>query len=1030
MQHTFRLNKFVLTQLNKALKNSTKDKSNSNYAVIGAFVLICIAIVIAAILFVEQRINSTIERSIATDLQQNISTAENTLQAKFEQFQRDIIFLSSSASVKNFINSIDTPSEINSQNQDISLTFASLIEQTPQFDQIRILSATNGDEIIRVEKLDNQIRVVPKDELQNKGARPYFLNVVNFEKGELFVSEINLNRENGLIEIPFKPTVRIAVPLFNNNDEKKGVLVINVNANFLLNNVFRSIDDRYYLYLLNKQLGFLIHPHRQAFEFEQDPEANWGTFYNSNIQFQDTLTTIKPESADEYNFKYLAHELKLLKNVDNVSEKAVSVGIPQVILIIGTSQKFIDSEVMNTRLNVFGMTLIISLIAITIVALSLSVLKRSLKLKQTQSEYQAIVDSSFDAIISLNSKFIITSINGAAEKLFSIKHYNAIEQSIDSVFWFNSLKLSSEIKELELTDSKDLTTEFKRDGELIVIAISINPLGSTNNQISGYSLIIRDITVEILARQRIEQTNQALEIQVKERTKQLEQAKKEAEHASVVKSQFISNVSHEMRTPLNGILGTLELVKKDVLSDVQKNYLSMTESSINNLNTLINDILDISKIEAGKMQLNVQSFDLISEIERISQPHSIKAYKKGLEFKLDLSNLVPVFVLGDKNRVNQIINNLISNAIKFTTVGKVEVKALGSIVDGKVKLAFVVTDTGIGIDKSSITNLFNSFNQANAEVSSKYGGTGLGLSISKQLCSLMGGSISVASEVGEGSVFKFEIELELDKRQYNFFDHLLSQNIGICFKERNVSYTILEVLHMIGASATFVNMSTSEKHYDVLLFDSLESIENEYQGLVENCKHPILLINPNEIEAHRNIFVKQQLLPFSLSGLLEIVVSDESNIRNLEQLGSKAKVNLKGVKQNFNIANSVLIVDDNDINITILKGMLEEVVDTIFSAKNGLEAIEIIKKSSGTSKQFELILMDCNMPIMDGIECTKEIRAGVAGKNMIDIPIIAITADAMIGDKELCLEVGMTGYISKPIRFEKLVEVVKRVLEK
>ena len=424
---------------------------------------------------------------------------------------------------------------------------------------------------------------------------------------------------------------------------------------------------------------------------------------------------------------------------------------------------------------------------------------------------------------------------------------------------------------------------YRKDGSEFYNRLNLTPV-KTNGEVTHYIGFQQDVTQQRLTEQY------------------LQDAREKAEESARLKSSFLASMSHEIRTPIHGISGVLQLLEASKLDDDQRHYLSLAKFSIQGLLHIVNDILDFSKIEAGQLQIENAPFDIAQSLHAIENQFALLCDDKGLtlQFNNELNNIN--VVLGDEVRFGQILSNLIGNAIKFTDTGSIEVHTkLEKLHSNDIQIHCKVIDTGIGIAEDKQSTIFDVFTQEDLSTTREFGGTGLGLSISKQLCELMGGSISLESKKGEGSTFYFTVNME-------YTDEAL-------------------------------------------------------------------------------------IAPILLS----------------EQTQSSETKKLK-----------VLVVEDNDINQIIVKQHLSQ--HTTLSAKSGVEALEALSKMKVT---FDVILMDCQMPQMDGFEATKRIRKGEAGDRYVDVPIIALTANAMKGDKERCVDAGMDDYLSKPFEVEDLLKKVE-----
>lgn len=654
--------------------------------------------------------------------------------------------------------------------------------------------------------------------------------------------------------------------------------------------------------------------------------------------------------------------------------------------------------------------------------------------QEERTRLAAIVESSGDAIIGKNPHGTIVSWNAGAERMYGWPMAEAIGNTISII-----LPEEMEVEEPEILEALQSgqrleqfeTQRQRRDGTLIDVSITVSPVTGRDGRVVGSATIERDITVR------------------RKREEDLREARDAAEAANRARGEFLANVSHELRTPMNAILGMLELGLQEDLSSVMREYLRTAKDSADSLLLLVNEILDFSRLESGRFELDPAPFDLRELLDDTVKTLSLRAHEKGLELACRVDRRIPSRVVADPVRLRQIITNLAGNAIKFTEEGEVLVEVeLDAQSDtpaadfgDTIELRFCVSDTGIGIAPEDQKRIFAPFTQADASTTREHSGTGLGLSICHELAAMMGGRLWLESVVGSGSKFYFTAELVVASENQADADRervtvrglrnlpvlvvddnrtnqrILDETLTSWSMRPTVAGSAEEALQHL-QSAVLQNTPFPLVIVDALMpqtdgFTLLEQARS--QDLLESATILMLSSADRQVFSERctNLDISAYLeKPVSQSDLLDAVMT-ALNGPHFEPVAvdriTKTNQPLK-----------LLVAEDTPPNQKVIGAILNKRGHSVTIANNGREAVECL-----VNHDFDVVLMDVQMPTMDGLQATKAIRLMERATNQ-HIPIIAMTAHAMRGDREKCLAAGMDDYISKPINSAQLIHLVEQ----
>jgi PAS domain S-box-containing protein len=659
-------------------------------------------------------------------------------------------------------------------------------------------------------------------------------------------------------------------------------------------------------------------------------------------------------------------------------------------------------------------------------------------LRNSEARTRSIIDAALDAVICVDAGNIILDWNPQAERIFGWSRGQAVGRTLDSVvvpprFRERDRRIpESHMSEGEgyITNGRIERVALLRDGHEFPVEFSVSLAGAKDGRV--LSIFVRDIA----ERKRAEA--------------ELARAHDEAVTASRLKSEFLATMSHEVRTPMNGVIGMAELLLATPLNPEQAEYAQTIQGSADALLTILNDILDFSKIEAGRLVLEAIPFDLRQVAEEVGNLLAPRAGEKGLELIVRYAPDTPHRMLGDPGRMRQVLINLAGNAIKFTDAGHVLINVdCDEQTETTARMRVSVEDTGIGIPEEKFANIFEKFTQADASTTRRHGGTGLGLAISKRLVELMGGSMCLTSRLDVGSTFWFSAPFQRDTRTVTPVKEVKLAGLrALIVDDHPVNRRVLEEqLAQIGISATSVAdgqlaLTTLREAceagvpYHIGLLDyEMPRMDGEQLARAikadTRLKDAALLLlsssggRGDAASLLQAGFEAVLAKPVRRSQLLRAVTEAWSRLRDELEVTTPAtparQSSAEGLLLHPNAVlypARVLVAEDNPINQRVVVRMLEKLGCLVHVAINGKQAVEMVEALA-----YDLVFMDCQMPEMDGYEATAQIRQREQGRHT---PIVALTANVMQGDRERCLDAGMDDYIGKPMR----PSAVRRALER
>jgi two-component system sensor histidine kinase/response regulator len=632
-------------------------------------------------------------------------------------------------------------------------------------------------------------------------------------------------------------------------------------------------------------------------------------------------------------------------------------------------------------------------------------------LSNTLRVMRALLETLPTPVIIRDADRRVTLVNAAWEKMLGISRHDIVGKLIEE-YSGSALSDNHRQSDEEVLSSKQSlryeTVVHGVDGSHYDVIVAKTPLLGDDGNVTGLAAVVTDIS----GQKRI--------------TEALEKARLSAEAAVHAKSRFLANMSHELRTPLNGVVGMASLIENTALDAKQRRFVRTLKTSAEALVTLINDVLDLSKAEAGKLELSHGPFELRRELEQVVSLFSARAHDKGIELAAHIARDVPAVIHGDSIRLRQVLGNLVNNAVKFTEAGAVllSVSQVES-ADPQCMLEFAVSDTGVGVAPAEQRRIFEAFEQADGSVTRKFGGTGLGLAISRQLVDLMKGTMGLHSEPGVGSRFHFRIRAGVPPSE--IAPAAADAGVGAIViglhpaLQGVVTETMradcAKVIHVDSAGAAIEAFALFGPQFRKLriLIDSnatarLEQAVSGMRAAAAARELEVIALLPPDADASPVAGVSRALVkPLCTPDLASVQVPADATqtlrVRSLPASGARGRA---------------LVVEDNAVNQEMARAMLDMMGFHVVTASNGQEGVRAAADDPG----LDLIFMDCQMPVLDGLSAARAIRAAERGNHRV--PIVALTGNAMPGDREACVAAGMDDYLAKPFSLTALRAMVDK----
>jgi len=907
-----------------------------------------------------------------------------------------------------------------------------------RYDQVRILS-TLGFETVRVNYAAGEVQISPVDQLQDKSNRYYFFEVLGQSKNESYASQLDLNVENGQIEEPYKPMIRLSHKLYNDKGEFAGVLILNYLADTILHEMDVAATLPGIIELVDDE-GYWV--------FDETGQFNWSRQLVDQASFEETHHSIwYALKAINNNRIYTIQESSVFKLQYPKPIGNLTVESPRALYLISEFEPLNLSAVVLDKILQpipLGIGLALALLSLLWSRAAIKEIVAEETLKKESAIREKIISSSLIPTILITDKGLIVEFNPAAEKLFGYTYSEVRNQNVKMLMpdpmrshhddYLDTYKRTG-VK--HVVESSRKSFALTKEGKTFPVEIAVTQIWMGDKPYFVGNL--RDLSMEYELESQAKAYREELEQAVEQRTMELAATNEElisrsqeAERLAAVKSEFLTNMSHEIRTPLNSIIAMSQMLQRKGSEMDSAHIGSRLMAAGQSLLAVINDILDYSKLGANKVQLIPKSFDLEKLVNNLSAiMHSAALNKPQVELVIDNTHLSHQ-VVGDEIRIQQILVNLIGNAIKFTEKGyvKLEILTLNKSQD-TVELLFTVKDSGIGIDEHNLNLIFEAFEQGEASIHSKFGGSGLGLSISQSLLNLMGTTLKVESQQGKGSSFSFILNLPLGDTSVQYqnkgLDVLIADDHEVAREAiRSIVESIgwrSDVVH--GGLPVIEKVVNQSEIKDIILLDwdmpDMDglSVAKQLKTALPSQKTPIIVM----VTAYGVDKVKESPDSKYVDLLLEKPITASDLYDAYQKTVQPNTIHYKAHSGHSLNNVRLLVVDDNEFNREVAVLSFESEGATVKTLNDGKEAVDWL---SNHESDVDLILMDVQMPVMDGYQATEVIRKDLK----LDIPIVALTAGAFEQHKQAALASGMNDFIAKPFDIDESIQIINKWVSK